>query len=227
MLAGFATAALATVPPEAVAAVGRTPLQTIGVYLSLAAGPIVTEELAPLLAGVAVSQGDLSLWPAVAVMTVGGWIATAILYALGRWRGRWIRRRFPRAGGVIKKLLRAVRRRPWRSALAVRYAFGARALLPLACGAAHVRPDVYLTATFLSSVSWSTLFTLLGYWFGEAALAALAHIRAYDQYVVGAVAVVAMVAWLVLRRRRRTAATAPPTSGGSPAGPSPSTLPGG
>ena len=177
-------------------------------YLSLAVGPIAFEEIAPLGAGVAASQRELALWPAIVVMTLGGWVATAVLYALGRWRGRWIRRRFPRAGGVIKRLLRAVRRRPWRSALAVRYAFGARVLLPLACGAAHVRPDVYLAATLVSSATWTTLFTFLGLWFGQAALAALARIQAYDQYVAGVVAGLAVTIWLVLRRRRRLSAAA-------------------
>lgn len=185
----------------------RSVLETAGVYLSLAAGPILTEELAPLVAGAAASQGELPLWPAVVVMTLGGWAATAVLYAFGRWRGRWIRRRFPRAGGIIKRLLRAVRRRPWQSALAVRYAFGARVLLPLACGAAHVRPDLYLAATFVSSATWSTLFALLGFWFGQAALAALEQVRAYDQYAAGVAAGLAVLVWLILRTRRSTKAT--------------------
>jgi membrane protein DedA with SNARE-associated domain len=204
-LAALVTAAAAHAAPDVVAAGTRTPLADVGVYLSLAAGPILTEELAPLVAGAAASQGELGLWPAVAVQTLGGWVATAVLYALGRWRGRWIRRRFPKAGGVIKRLLRAVRRRPWRSALAVRYAFGARVLLPLACGAAHVRPDVYLAATFVSSATWSTLFTLLGYWFGQAALASLARVRAYDQYVAVALVGLAVLAWLIVRRRQARA----------------------
>jgi membrane protein DedA with SNARE-associated domain len=222
LLAAAAHAAVAhgAAAPDALAGGARTPLQLVGVYLSLAIGPITVEELAPLGAGVAASQREIALWPAIAVMTLGGWAATAILYAVGRWRGRWIRRRFPRAGGVIKRLLRAVRRRPWRSALAVRYAFGARVLLPLACGAAHVRPDVYLTATFVSSASWSALFALLGFWFGETALEVLARVQAYDQYIAAVAVGLAVLAWLVIRRRRRVAvggATAA-VPGATPAG---------
>jgi membrane protein DedA with SNARE-associated domain len=202
----------------AIAAAARTPLETLGVYLSLAVGPIAFEEVAPLGAGVAASQGRVPLWAAVVAMTLGGWAATAVLYALGRWRGRWIRRRFPRAGGVIKRLLRAVRRRPWQSALAVRYAFGARVLLPLACGAAHLRPDVYLIATFVSSATWSTLFALLGFWFGQTALAVIGRVREYEQLVVGVVAGLAVLGWLIVRRRRAAAAVAaaatPPAPGG-------------
>ena len=215
LAAALAAAAPDTVTVADAAAAARTPLQTLGVYLSLAIGPIAFEEVAPLGAGVAASQRELALWPAIAVMTVGGWVATGILYAVGRWRGRWIRRRFPRAGGVMKKLLRAVRRRPWRSALAVRYAFGARLLLPLACGAAHLRPDLYLAATFVSSATWSVLFALLGFWFGETALQALAHVQRYDEYAAGVAAGVALLVWLMVRRRRRAGPAVPPRGEGA------------
>lgn len=177
-------------------------------YLALAVGPILTEELAPLVAGVTIAEGQLGLVRAIVAMSLGGWVATTALYALGRWRGRWVRRRFPRAGGTIKGLLRAVRRRPWRAAFLVRYAFGLRILLPLACGAAHVRPDVYLVASAISSVTWTTLFTLLGVWGGQAALASLERFREYDQYAGGVLAGLAVLAWLMWRRRRRAAAAA-------------------
>lgn len=181
--------------------------ERLWVYVSLAAGPILTEELAPILAGLAASQGKLALGPAIALMSAGGWVATTLLYVLGRWRGRWVRRRFPKVGATIKRLLRAVRRRPWRSALAVRFVFGLRLLLPLACGAAHLRLDVYLLGSLVSSVLWSALFAYLGYWFGEAAMQGLRHVRAYDQYV-GVAAGLVVLAWLMIRRRTRQRAAA-------------------
>lgn len=188
--------------------------QRVWAYLTLGASPIVTEELAPLIGGLTASQGQLALGPVIVALTVGGWIATTLLYALGRWRGRWVRRRFPAVGATMKRWLRAVRRRPWGSALAVRFAFGARLLLPLACGAAHLRLDVYLLGTLLSSAVWSTVFALLGFWFGDAAVAALHAVRRYDQYAVGVLAGLATLVWLMLRRRRgratAAAATAPP-----------------
>lgn len=156
-------------------------------------------------------------------MTFGGWVATALLYAFGRWRGRWVRRRFPKAAGTIKRLLRAVRRRPWRSALAVRYAFGLRLLLPLACGAAHVRPDVYLLASFASSATWSLLFALLGLWFGQAVKPVMQQVHAYEPYIVGGAAGLAVLGWLFLRRRRARAAAIPTAGGGVAPGAAPRT----
>jgi membrane protein DedA with SNARE-associated domain len=145
----------------------------------------------------------------IAAITLGGWIATTLLYVLGRWRGRWVRRRFPQTADFIKRTLRAVRRRPWRSALAVRFAFGARLLLPLACGAAHMRADVYLLGTLVSSAAWTTLFVYLGFWFGEAAVAALQRVREYDQYVGVAIVTLGLGSWWWWRRRRARRATPP------------------
>jgi membrane protein DedA with SNARE-associated domain len=200
---------LAVADPVATGADVRTPAARAGAYLALSVGPILAEEIAPLGAGAAASQGELALWPAVLVMTLGGWVSTGLLYALGRWRGVWLRRRFPRAEATAEKLLGAVERRPWRSALAVRYAFGLRVLLPLACGAAHVRADVYALASLVSSATWSAAFALLGYWFGQAAITALRQVQAYDEYVAGVLAGAALVAWLVWRRRRRAPASPP------------------
>lgn len=190
------------VDPVSIGADVQTPAARAGTYLALAVGPILAEEIAPLGAGAAASQRELALWPAVVVMTLGGWVATGLLYALGRWRGAWLRRRFPRAEATVSKLLGAVQRRPWRSALAVRYAFGLRLLLPLACGAAHVRADTYFVASFVSSATWSALFAILGYWFGQAAITALHRVERYDEYALGVGLGVAVLVWLIVRRRR-------------------------
>jgi membrane protein DedA with SNARE-associated domain len=189
-----------------------THAERLWLYLTLAASPILTEELGALLGGVAASQGQVRLVTAIVALTLGGWVATGLLYALGRWRGRWVRRRFPAVNAPMKRWLRAVRRRPWGSALAVRFAFGARLLLPLACGAAHLRLDVYLLGTLVSSVVWSAVFAVLGFWFGDAAVTVLQAIRRYDQYAVGVVAGLAVLGWLMIRRRRRARAVVSPAS---------------
>jgi hypothetical protein len=102
-------------------------------------------------------------------------------------------------------MLRAVRRRPWRSALAVRWAFGARVLLPIACGASHLRLPLYLTGTLLSSVVWSAVFVGIGYAFGDTAVGVLRVVRRYDQWIVlGFVFALALV-WAAVQRRREGA----------------------
>lgn len=200
------SAALTLVATLGVGTGSLSPAEQLWLCITLGASQAVTEELAPLVGGLAVSQGRVALGPVLLALSLGGWILTGLLYVLGRWRGRWVRRRFPRVGTTMKRWLRAVRRRPWRSALSVRFFFGARLLLPLACGAAHVRPDVFLIGSLVSSIVWSTVFVLLGFWFGDDALAAIAWVRRYDQYAAGVIAGLIVLAWLMLRRRARARA---------------------
>jgi membrane protein DedA with SNARE-associated domain len=171
--------------------------------VTLGASTIVTEELTPIVGGVAASQGELGLKRVMFAIALGGWLATTLLYVLGWWRGRWVRRRWPGVGRYMKRALRAVRRRPWRSAIAVRFAFGARLLLPLACGAAHLSLFTYLVGTAISSIVWTVLFTLVGYGFGQAAVNALRRVERYDQYVAAVAVGLAIVAWLIIRDRRK------------------------
>jgi membrane protein DedA with SNARE-associated domain len=173
--------------------------------VTLGASTIVTEELTAIVGGLAASQGDLGLKRAMVAIAIGGWTATTILYLLGAWRGRWMRRKWPKVGRYMHRVLRAVRKRPWRSALAVRFAFGARLLLPLACGAAHLPPLQYLLGSAVSSIVWTVVFTEVGYLFGEAAVTALKRMEHYDQYVVAVLLGAAVVGLLIYRQRRQRA----------------------
>ena len=177
-------------------------------YVTLGASGIVTEEVAPLVGGFAAHQGHLGLKRVVLACAIGTWVATALLYALGRWNAAWVRRRWHRADGYMQRALDVVRRRPWQSSLAVRFAFGARLVLPVACGTAHVPVAIYLIGSGISSLVWSVLFVLIGWAFGESAMLALGQIRRYeDEIAAGLVAVVALMfaiaTWRRLRRERR------------------------
>jgi membrane protein DedA with SNARE-associated domain len=182
-----------------------TPLQELWAYLTLGASSIVTEEITPIVGGLAASQGELGLKRVMIAIAIGSWAATTALYFLGAWRGRWVRRKWPKVGRYMKRVLRAVRRRPWRSALAVRFAFGARMLLPVACGAAHLPLWIYFIGSAVSSIVWSVLFTEVGYLFGEAAVTALRRMEHYDQYVVAVLLGIGLVALLIWRQRRQRA----------------------
>jgi membrane protein DedA with SNARE-associated domain len=171
--------------------------------VTLGASGIVTEELTPIVGGLAASQGELGLKRVMIAVALGSWAAMVLLYLLGAWRGRWVRRRWPKVGRYMKRALRAVRRRPWRSALAVRFAFGARLLLPLACGAAHLPMWIYFIGSAVSCIVWAVVFTEVGYLFGEAAVTALRRMEHYDQYVTAVLLGVGIVALLIYQQRRQ------------------------
>ena len=175
---------------------------SVWTYITLGLSTIITEELAPIFGGLAAHDGELGFDRVVFAITAGGWLATTALYGAGRVKWDWLRRRFPklRAGGTVA--LRIVQRNPWRASLLVRFAIGARILLPMACGAARVRLPVYLTASLLGAAAWSVIFTLVGFAAGEAAMHVLGRLDRFGQ-VIGALAVTAVVLLLISWKRKR------------------------
>jgi len=188
-------------------------------YITLGASGIITEEIAPIVGGFAAHEGHLGFIRVILACAIGVWAAGVGLYALGRWRGKWVRRRFRRVGRYVTKLLMFVRRHPWRSTFAVRFALGARIVLPIACGAARLRIPVFLIGSAIAAVIWSVIFVTLGWLFGDAALLVLGHIRRYEDRITAVLIVGVVIVSVMLIRRRKSPPLIDPseTTGSGPA----------
>jgi membrane protein DedA with SNARE-associated domain len=174
-------------------------------YLTLGASALFVSELAPILGGIAAAEGEMQLLFVFVAIALGGWVGTSVLYALGRWRWEPLRRRFPKLRAPGTLALRAVRTNPWRSSLVVRFAFGARFLLPIACGAAKVSLPVYLLASLIGSALWTAVFVGIGHAFGATAERVYGHLKQVEM-VIGAVFVlVVLLVGLIVQRRVRAA----------------------
>lgn len=177
-------------------------------YWVLGGSAILAEELSPIFGGIAASEGHLLTMSVVTAITIGGWVATTLLYLLGFWRWEWIRRRFPRTRATGTVALRVVRRNPLKASFFVRFAFGLRIVLPLAAGAARVPIYLYLPVSLLGSFAWTVVYTALGYAAGEAAITAMGHLSRMGE-VVGAIlltiAVVLFFRWRRARAERKAA----------------------
>lgn len=178
-------------------------LSRVWAYVALGATSIVTEEVAPVVAGFAAHQGHLGLVRAGMACAIGSWSADIGLYALGRWRAIRMVRRWPKLSALVRKLLRVVRRHPWRASVAVRYAYGARLTLPITCGAARVPLGVYLAGSGLSAFSWSAIFTGLGWIFGESAVLLLGRIRRHEDKLALLMALMVLLIVIVVQIRNR------------------------
>lgn len=161
----------------------------------------MTEEASPLVGGLMAHDGHLKLVAVGAWITAGTWIADILLYYLGRWRGDWLRDRWPKLRAFMLRVFAVVRRHPWRCSLAVRWAYGLRLTLPLACGAARVPFWLYAVGSFISAATWAYLFTFAGWGFGEAALRILGHVRRYEVKIALGIIVAVVIAFYLMRKR--------------------------
>ncbi|MBA3672155.1 MAG: VTT domain-containing protein [Gemmatimonadaceae bacterium] len=173
-------------------------------YTALGASSIVGEETNPILGGIAIRHGRAGVIGVVVAVAVGTWVASLLLYAVGRWRIDWVRQRWPERQRLLDAALEIVRRHPWRASLAVRFAYGLRLPLPIACGAARLSFTLYTIATGISCWVWAGVFTWIGYVAGGAALRLL-HFTTRLDVRLGVLAVILVVVLGFIMRRRRIA----------------------
>jgi membrane protein DedA with SNARE-associated domain len=176
-------------------------LERLWRYSLLGVTSIVTEEANPIFGGIAVRHGRASLPAVIAAVAIGTWIASIALYFVGRWRIDWVRRRWPDKRRLLTGALTIVRRHPWRSALAIRFAYGLRLPLPIACGAARLPLSLYVIASGISCWVWAGAFAYLGYAAGGVALRLLG-IAQRSEVRLGLLAVMLAVVLIFMMRRR-------------------------
>lgn len=178
-----------------------TPLEKLWKYTALGASSIVFEETNPIFGGIAVRHGRAGMLGVVAAVAIGVWIASIALYYVGRWRIDWVRRRWPEKHRLLDGALRIVERHPWRASLAVRFAYGLRLPLPVACGAARVPIGLYVIGSGISSWLWSLGFVYVGYVFGGAAVMVLRFTDRLEVKLGLAAAMLFLLLIFVVRRR--------------------------
>ena len=178
-----------------------TLLERIWKYTALGASSIVFEEANPILGGIAVRHGRLGMVGVVVAVAVGTWVASIALYYVGRWRIDWVRNRWPEKRKLLDAALAIVERHPWRASLAVRFAYGLRLPVPIACGAARLPLGLYVLASGISCWVWSIAFTYLGFAFAGAALRLL-HFTSRLDVKLGflAIVLVCVLSWVMRRR---------------------------
>ena len=179
-------------------------LERLWKYTALGATSIVFEEANPILGGIAVRHGRAGLFGVIVAVALGTWLASIALYFVGRWRIDWVRARFPDKRRLLTGALTVVRRHPWRSSLAIRFAYGLRLPLPIACGAARLPFSLYVIASGISCWLWAVAFGYLGFAAGGVALRVLAFAHRLDVRL-GLLALILSGVLFVMMRRRRIA----------------------
>jgi membrane protein DedA with SNARE-associated domain len=181
-----------------------SPIARLWKYVVLGITSYVLEEANPIFGGIAARDGRLALTAVITAVAIGTWIPSIGLYLVGRWRVQWVRDRWPDRQQLLDGALEIVRRHPWRASLAIRFAYGLRIPVPIACGAAHLPLPLYVIASGISCFAWSAVFVFLGWKAGGVALAFLGFTSRNDVRL-GFLAIVLVSFLYFMRRRRRIA----------------------
>ena len=178
-----------------------TLLEKLWKYTALGASSIVFEEANPIFGGIAARHGRAGMLGVVLAVALGTWAASIALYYVGRWKIDWVRARFPEKHRLLDGALAIVERHPWRASLAVRFAYGLRLPLPIACGAARLPIGLYAVATGISCFVWSLVFAYLGLAFGGAAIRLLQFTHRIEVRLGVLALILSVVLFFIVRRR--------------------------
>jgi membrane protein DedA with SNARE-associated domain len=183
-------------------------LERMWAYITLGATGSFVGEASPLIGGLAAFDRRLTLVPVIAAVALGTWLGCLGFYFVGRWQGRKIRKRWPKLRPLIIRSIAIVRRHPWRASLASRFAYGLRIALPIACGVGHLPLAIYAIGSAVSTIVWSTAFTVLGWGLGRTTERLIGHVREYEPLIGMMVILIVALFFLVTWRRRVAARTA-------------------
>ena len=136
--------------------------------VAIALGAGLEGETAVVTGGILAHQG-LIAWPTVLLAAaIGSFVADQVFFTVGRRArgGRWVGKLQKRR--VYARVTKLMERYPVGFIFAFRFLYGLRTISPVALGTSKVSTRLFVAINALSAACWASIFTGIGYLFGEA-----------------------------------------------------------
>lgn len=166
-------------------------------YAAILVAAIFQEEFAPLAGALAAHNGRGEIGIIGLMVSVGSWLHGVGLFVVGV-QGKAVLQR-----PALKRPLELVKRHRIVTMLGIRFAYGLRFTLPIACGAADIGFGAFALWTAISSIAWAALFTAAGWYMGEFAVTQLRHFRRFEIRAGIILLGLGAIAWVWRRSRAR------------------------
>jgi membrane protein DedA with SNARE-associated domain len=179
-------------------------IETYG-YWAVLIGTFLEGETVLVLAGFAAHQGYLQLPSVILAACCGSLGSDQLLFYLGRRHSDFVLNRRPawkhRIEGVERKLIR------YRNYFLVsfRFLYGLRTVTPFMVGMSSVPTVTFVILNSIGALLWAVVIGSGGYLFGRVLTSVLGDVENYEIAVVGGVALVVFLIWLIhgIHRRRK------------------------
>jgi membrane protein DedA with SNARE-associated domain len=178
-------------------------LQQYG-YAAIVLGTLLEGETVVILGGLAAHLGYLHLPWVIACAFAGTFFGDQLYFFLGRWRGPSILASRPSWQANAERVLGMLERHRVLLILGFRFLYGLRTVTPFVIGMTRVSVAHFMVLNTLGALVWSLVVGALGYGFGEAFQVFIGRLKRYELAVMGGVAVLGALLWVVhfLRQRR-------------------------
>jgi membrane-associated protein len=179
-----------------------------GVMLENGGIPVPGETVL-IFAGFLAYRGEVHLMRAIATAIAGATVGDSLGYCLGRFGGTafvekyrklfpFFSRRFDKAQTLF------VKHGHW-AVFIGRFITGLRVFAGVLAGLFRMRYPRFLFFNFSGAVGWATTFGCVGFLFGSNWDRLVRLVERFDRITLAAVAVAALITWIVFRVKRRRA----------------------
>lgn len=158
-------------------------------------------EAAVVTGGWLAARGVVHPWTAAACAFAGSLTVDQTIFAIGRRNRDAARIARLLAKPPARRATRLIERHPVVFCLVFRFLYGLRIAGPLAIGVSRIPVALFVALNLVSAAVWASVFTFVGYRYGQAALRFVARLITEHPWLTGGLATVALatVAWLLLR----------------------------
>ena len=157
-------------------------------YIAVFLGAFLEGETILALAGLAAFRGYLELYKVIALAMAAGFLGDQFYFYLGRFKGPKLMARFPNAHKRAQRFDAMLSR--WHAPLiiGIRYMYGFRVVGPILLGMGRVPAWKFCVYNLIGAAIWAPLIACIGYFFGSALHTALGHLKRYELWVFGGMA---------------------------------------
>jgi membrane protein DedA with SNARE-associated domain len=176
-------------------------------YLAVLVGTFLEGETVLVLGGFAANRGYLALPWVIMAAFIGTLCGDQLFFFLGRKHSQRVLARHPSWKARADRAQRLLERFRTPLILVFRFMYGLRTVIPFAIGMSKVPTREFIALNIVSALIWAAIVGAGGYLFGHALELMLGNIKHYELEVLGAIAVIGALVWIVyffLRRMRRS-----------------------
>lgn len=173
------------------------------IYLGVLFGIFLEGEMVMLSSVIAAHHGYLNFWIVLSLGIVGTYSSDCFYFFLGRKKGKgWLVKNH-KIGHKISIIDNKLEKYSVHIFIFYRFIYGFRSVTPVVIGASRTKTGKFLVYSAISIILWATVYSSIGYLFGEIIKSKLSYIEHIEKYIIGVFVLTGLVIIITFQIRKQ------------------------
>lgn len=178
-------------------------MHIVFIYLGIFLGIFFEGEMIMISSIIAAHHGHLNIWIVIIIGILGTFLSDCFYFFLGRKKGKaWLEKN-TKLRNKRKVIDNQLKKTPILIFLSYRFLYGFRSITPLVIGTSTTKTTRFLILSGLSIVFWASVYSVVGYAFGEIIKSLLGDIQHIEKYIIAALVILALGVFFFKSANRR------------------------